>query len=69
MKLAINNFQNVAFRPLSQTTSDILIFGMLDGMPLAKGTFLVVFIHNEGMFIPSIGMSPELVGQVRTRNH
>ncbi len=49
-------------REYSQATSDFVILDMENPF-LASGYSLFAFVHNEGMFLPSYGMSSEFAGQ------
>ncbi len=48
--------------PYAQSWGDVLIFD-LDNPNLSNGWTLVVYIHNPGGFVPSMGMAGEYMGQ------
>ncbi len=72
------NFQNVTFNlssgscftyqhreemELSQENAEMIVFPMSEGAPLSTNWTLAAFLHDKDKFVPSLGISPELMGQ------
>ncbi len=48
---------------MSQITINVLSFNMTQGSYFDQGWTLAIFVHNEGQFLPSVGVAPEYAGQ------
>ncbi len=56
-------YQRKVLRTLSPIVTDLIVSQYDERSLFMKGWTFYVFVHNEGQFVPSLGLSPEYYGQ------
>ena len=56
-------YQNRNPRALSQENMEMILLPMREGTPMGEDRTVLIFFHNASMWLPSLGISSELMGQ------